>query len=242
MPNEKEISKWTKTLEDRYRNYLRTFFYFKDPALRESFNVALQAESEGDRKLIKGPFPESGYNFQQGVDTKVLAEEYFNTDSKDLSPALEVEKLYIHQEQAIKKVYAEKRNVVVATGTASGKTESFLYPVLFDLYQQHLDGKLSEPGVRALILYPMNALANDQRRRLGNICRYLEEQKSSFNFKFGQYIGTTKERKFGTEDDYESKRLPGELIYRKEMREDPPQYSFNQLFNVGISTDSTNRQ
>ena len=222
MPSKEEISNWTEILGDRYHNYLRTLFYFKDPTLRESFNAALQGESEGDRKLIKGPFPESGYSFQQGVDTKSLAEEYFNADSDNLLPALEVEKLYTHQEQAIRKVYAEKRNVVVATGTASGKTESFLYPILFDLYQQHLNGQLSEPGVRALILYPMNALANDQRRRLGDICRYLDEQKSSFNFKFGQYIGATVEKKSGKSDNYESKRLPGELIYREEMREEPP--------------------
>ena len=53
----------------------------------------------------------------------------------------------------------------MATGTGSGKTESFLLPVLSALTAEHAAGTLG-PGVRALLLYPMNALANDQLRRL----------------------------------------------------------------------------
>ena len=74
----------------------------------------------------------------------------------------------------------ERCNAVVATGTASGKTESFLYPILFELYRQHLAGELQSPGVRAMILYPMNALANDQRERLGRICEALHDGGSTF--------------------------------------------------------------
>ncbi len=75
--------------------------------------------------------------------------------------------LYQHQEAAIRKTTAGM-NVVVTTGTGSGKTESFLYPILLHLYKEYREGTLG-PGVRALILYPMNALANDQRERLGDI-------------------------------------------------------------------------
>ena len=85
----------------------------------------------------------------------------------------------------------------MATGTASGKTESFLYPILFDLYRQHLTGELEEPGVRALILYPMNALANDQRERLGKICEELRKSASAFCPNFGQYIGQTPKTRQG---------------------------------------------
>ncbi|MBY8854650.1 DEAD/DEAH box helicase, partial [Saccharothrix sp. MB29] len=67
--------------------------------------------------------------------------------------------LYRHQEQALHKA-AQGRNLVVATGTGSGKTESFLLPVLDSLVGEHARGELG-PGVRALLLYPMNALAND---------------------------------------------------------------------------------
>ena len=126
--------------------------------------------------------------------------------------------LYDHQERAIRAVNSDQ-NIIVATGTASGKTESFLYPILFELYRQHLAGQLNEPGVRALILYPMNALANDQRRRLEEICRDLDNANSDFKPTFGQYIGETPERGIAhAEED----RLANELLSRKEMRENPP--------------------
>ena len=122
-------------------------------------------------------------------------------------------------------MYLESQNVVVATGTASGKTESFFYPILFELYRQYLSGTLSAPGVRAMILYPMNALANDQRERLGTICQQLQAAGSGFNPTFGQYIGQTPENSLDdwrNAADREENRLPGELVFREEMRNDPP--------------------
>ena len=119
----------------------------------------------------------------------------------------------------------DQRNIVVATGTASGKTESFLYPILFELYRQYLAGELEEVGVRAMILYPMNALANDQRERLGKIFEDLNEAGSGFRPMFGQYIGQTPEdskdnRRNATARAEE--RLSGELVFREEMRSNPP--------------------
>ena len=140
-------------------------------------------------------------------------------------PALIDDRLYTHQERAIRATHVDSLNVVVATGTASGKTESFLYPILFELYRQHLAGELEEPGVRAMILYPMNALANDQRERLGAICRNLREAGSGFEPTFGQYIGQTpvnaRDRWRNAAARAED-RLPGELVFRDEMRESPP--------------------
>src|SRR5690606_26262794 len=100
-------------------------------------------------------------------------------------------RLYIHQEQAIQHANSG-HNLVVATGTGSGKTESFLLPILLHLYKEFQAGTLGD-GVRALILYPMNALANDQRDRLAAISQILSKHQSSFRFTFGQYIGATPE-------------------------------------------------
>ena len=92
--------------------------------------------------------------------------------------------LYVHQERAIRKA-VDGRNLVVATGTGSGKTESFLIPVLNQLLQEEVAGTLNQPGVRALFLYPMNALANDQMKRLR---RVLKDYPS---ITFGRYVGET---------------------------------------------------
>ncbi len=215
MHNAEELSGWTETIRQRYRNYLRTSFFFKEPALRTSFAVALEQEAE----LLKGPFPEPGRLFARGVSAPELAQEYLGSECDGLRPALLDNPLYTHQERAVRMTFGEARNVVVATGTASGKTESFLYPILFELYRQHLAGQLAVPGVRALVLYPMNALANDQRERLRKICRTLEHHGSDFIPTFGQYIGETP---YIAPADVAEEAARGELLGREQMRQTPP--------------------
>ena len=216
-----DIRDWPESIRQRYENYLKTSFFFREPLLRTSFEEALREEGS----LLKGPFPEPHRGFERGLRASMLAAECFPGGAEDLLPALIDQLLYTHQERAIRATHVESLNVVVATGTASGKTESFLYPVLFELYRQHLAGKLKEPGVRAMILYPMNALANDQRERLGAICRRLKEAGSGFEPTFGQYIGQTPENagdKFRNAAARAEARLPGELVFRDEMRQTPP--------------------
>ena len=71
----------------------------------------------------------------------------------------------------------------------------------------------------------LNALANDQRERLGEICKSLRDAGSGFQPTFGQYIGQTPE---DSKDNRRNaamraeERLPGELIFREEMRRGPP--------------------
>ena len=209
------------TIRRRYENYLKTSFYFKNPELRASFQSALQ---QGDN-LLKEPYSEPARGFTKVMNARELAKKYFPDKSGALLPALREDALYAHQERAIRGTHMQRQNVVVATGTASGKTESFLYPILFELYRQHLSGELREPGVRALILYPMNALANDQRERLGVICENLDKAKSNFKPTFGQYIGQTPEDVRDHRRNArmrQEERLPSELVFRKEMREGPP--------------------
>ena len=221
MTDASDTRQWPEIIRQRYESYLKASFFFKEPALRDSFQSALRSEGS----LLKGPFSEPARGFKTGLDARSLAQECFPGHSTDLIPALIDRPLYVHQERAIRAAHLRTRNVVVATGTASGKTESFLYPILFELYRQHLAGKLQEPGVRAMILYPMNALANDQRERLGVICRELLEAGSQFKPVFGQYIGQTPENSHdeGRNASFrEDERLPGELIFREEMRSTPP--------------------
>ena len=187
MPRAEHVQRWTDTIRSRYESYLKTSFFFKDRGLRDSFESALR---EGE-SLLKGPYEEYDRGFEHGTGAHKLAREWFPGAAVGLLPGLRNGSLYVHQERAIRAAYGERRNVVVATGTASGKTETFLYPILFELYRQHLSGELGEAGVRAMILYPMNALANDQRERLGEIANFLHDAGSEFRPTFGQYIGQT---------------------------------------------------
>ncbi|MGI6449171.1 MAG: DEAD/DEAH box helicase [Desulfitobacteriia bacterium] len=127
--------------------------------------------------------------------------------------------MYKHQEKALRKIIQENRNVVIATGTGSGKTESFLLPILNHLFIEKETGLLG-PGVRALLLYPMNALANDQLARLREILANYEE------ITFGRYTGET-EREYEAAFDkhikmFGKKPLKNELISRKQMWQSPP--------------------
>src|SRR5205823_10527138 len=76
---------------------------------------------------------------------------------------------YEHQAAAVEGSLVRGRSLVVMTGTGSGKTECFLLPILGKLAREaksHGARFGSTPAVRAIVLYPMNALVNDQLGRL----------------------------------------------------------------------------
>ena len=108
---------------------------------------------------------------------------------------------------------ADPRSVIVSTGTASGKTECFLLPILDDLVREvSTDGPLS--GVRAIFLYPLNALIHSQRERL-------EAWTSGLgaDVRFCLYNGYTRR----TEPPSQTQRQhPSEVLSRPALRGDPP--------------------
>jgi DEAD/DEAH box helicase domain-containing protein len=72
---------------------------------------------------------------------------------------------YRHQQQAWERLDTRAgRSTIVATGTGSGKTECFLYPVLDHCFRQR-----GRRGIKAILIYPMNALATDQAQRLAKM-------------------------------------------------------------------------
>ena len=103
-------------------------------------------------------------------------------------------------------------SVLVASGTGSGKTECFLLPMLESLVRERVhSGHLT--GVRALFLYPLNALINSQRDRLRAWC-------GSFgrDIRFALYNGETRE----SAPTHEKTSAGAEQISRQQIREDPP--------------------
>lgn len=211
--------KTTDLVRNAYLRYLKTIKPFQDDELRAEFARAI---SEQDM-LVKGPIVQIALPYQKEVSIQELVEEgllsplFRNLCSK----ALPYErKLFTHQAVAIRKAIAG-RNLVVSTGTGSGKTETFLIPVLNYLLREQEAGTLGQPGVRALLLYPMNALANDQMKRLRQIL------KKYPNITFGRYIGETPDSKKEAEkyftDTYPNEPVVGnELKSREEMHAKPP--------------------
>jgi ATP-dependent helicase YprA (DUF1998 family) len=205
-------------LSSIYRRYLRSLLPVRDPALAAALAACIVASP----LLTKGPLLEATPPYRTGATLRdLIGEGVLDPAFARLGgPALPLDRpLYLHQEQALRKA-AAGRNLVVATGTGSGKTESFLLPVLSALTAEHAAGTLG-PGVRALLLYPMNALANDQLRRLRQLLADAPQ------ITFGRYTGDTPERTGEGASLYESlnpgePRLPNELLSRQEMRDSPP--------------------
>ena len=106
--------------------------------------------------------------------------------------------LYTHQRAALKEVCSKKRSMVVTTGTGSGKTECFLLPVIEALVRESVNwrGRDRPKAVRALILYPLNALVEDQMSRLrlaldGPAARMWLAANREDRFTFGRNNGRT---------------------------------------------------
>jgi ATP-dependent helicase YprA (DUF1998 family) len=155
-------------LKASYIRYLKTAFPIQDHDIRDEFWKAL--ESQGT--LVKGPLLEATPEFLKGPSIEgMVSQGILNESFQNLcNPALPYKRpLYLHQAQAIEKSVLHKRNLVISTGTGSGKTEAFLIPILNELLNEEENGTLLEPGVRSLLLYPMNALANDQIKRLRKV-------------------------------------------------------------------------
>ncbi|AEF95226.1 Protein of unknown function DUF1998 [Desulfotomaculum nigrificans CO-1-SRB] len=210
--------KATDTISMNYQNYLSTTFKFKDPELQGQLLKIL----EGKGKFVKGPILEVTPAFQTGasiaqlIDEGLLSKEFMKLKTISLPVH---RPLYLHQEKAIRKLSAYGRNIVVSTGTGSGKTETFLIPILNHLFRQAEKGLLG-PGVRALLLYPMNALANDQLKRLRLLLANYPE------ITFGRYTGETEKSYRDAVEKYrklfKEGPLRNELISREQMWETPP--------------------
>ncbi|MFE9321891.1 DEAD/DEAH box helicase [Nocardia sp. NPDC052278] len=203
---------------DSYRRYLRSLLPVRDPQIAK----ALADEITASPMLTKGPILEATPPYATGSTLAgLIGDGVLDSSFRRLAgPALPLDRpLYKHQEQALRKA-AAGRNLVVATGTGSGKTESFLLPILASLMSEHARGELG-PGVRALLLYPMNALANDQLKRLRQLLADVPE------ITFGRYTGDTPEYARDAAEKFEllnpgESRLPNELLSRDEMRAEPP--------------------
>lgn len=212
----------TEKIRTAYLNYLKTIKPFQDDGLREEFAQAIEAKD----MLVKGPLLQIALPYQKGASIHDLVnQEILSPRFEQLcSPALEYDRpLYAHQVKAISKA-VKGRNIVVSTGTGSGKTEAFLVPILDYLLREQDAGTLSQPGVRALLLYPMNALVNDQLKRLRRVLQNYPQ------ITFGRYINvyetphTKEEAKEIFEKTYDQDEpfIENELKSREEMHAAPP--------------------
>ena len=227
-------------IKENYLRYFKTMYRFNDTDLDNRKNEELLKNFALFREPYLELLPEYNTTKVNGQTIKSIEEisqliikgfENDNSTTKSflkefIIPGLMSYAPYQHQVDMLIKAFVNKRNVVINSGTGSGKTEAFLLPLLASLYKEgrrwetphynnsdwfneqsqqqgympiQRSGENRKAAIRSLILYPMNALVEDQMTRLR---KTLDSDEVRLHFDnqdglngnriyFGQYNGKT---------------------------------------------------
>lgn len=179
----------------QYLRFQLTTSRIADPRLGAQVKSLIWPTTLDTSPLLRGPYVSINRAFVEGarVDSFV-AQGVLHPLLRGIIP---YPSIYQHQEDALRAAKAGK-DVLVTTGTGSGKTEAFLYPII-DRCLRVRDDPAAPRGVVAVIVYPMNALANDQLKRLRDLL-------AGSGVTFGMYTGDVKEE--AAQLTHEARRLP----------------------------------
>jgi DEAD/DEAH box helicase domain-containing protein len=181
-----------ETLED----YLDTTFRLSDIGFRRALFDFLR----GPKGIFRGPYVDVRLPFQKADEGTPIP--------LDIKPPFTP---YAHQLGAFQRLTTRGGNTpqhtLVTTGTGSGKTECFLFPILDHCYRH-----VGESGVKAIILYPMNALASDQARRLAQ--QLWKDDRLRGRVRAGLFIGGR-----GTHAESDAEHLVDQHMV---LRQSPP--------------------
>lgn len=221
-PRHLDAIKTFEHLREAYFNYYDTPFGLADPNLQDERRKLLDRDGGVFREPLLELRPEyegTGRSLADSVRAVGAAPELTEFASRGLLKG--VTGLHGHQEAALRAGVTPGKNMVITAGTGSGKTESFMLPLLSSLLDESRDWtgpsnrgpnwwkptggnfvtqRQSDAGraaVRAIILYPMNALVDDQLIRLrraldsDDVRAWLDEHRKGHRFYFGRYTGAT---------------------------------------------------
>lgn len=172
---------YTEKVTRSFLRYQLTAYRFADPRLHTQMRHLLSLDATRNSPLFRGPYVSLSRSFQRGVPVgSLVSDGILHPLIGGRTPA-GMTHVYGHQEKAMRAIHA-KKTTIISTGTGSGKTECFLYPIVSRcLWLKDAD---APPGISAVIVYPMNALAEDQLRRLRSLL-------AGTRIPFGMYVGKT---------------------------------------------------
>ncbi len=164
---------------DEFLRYIFSAFPLADPDLERRAKELFRAQTSLDIPLVQGPYVSLSEPFAEGSSVQELAER--GVLHHIMPQLIGYPRMYKHQQEVFE---AARRNgnILISTGTGSGKTEAFLYPIVDELLRERDQGITD--GLKAILVYPMNALANDQLDRLREIL-------GGTGITFGQWVGGT---------------------------------------------------
>ncbi len=195
-----DVPHLARKLHVQLERYIEAQYPIRHPAVVAERHALLETAGVISRE----PFIEGIPGFTGGPRYHDLALPPLVTASfeelSSLPSAMVPPRLYKHQAEALEAFLGNDRDLVVVTGTGSGKTETFLLPILVRSLEEAKTRPHSfrMPGMRALILYPMNALVNDQltrlRRLFGDqhfVSWFRQRYSATRPIRFGMYTSRT---------------------------------------------------
>ncbi len=181
-------------------DFLATTF----PATTPGFEFVMTDFLATPGKLAQGPYVSIGLPFR-----KYAGKPVFDWLEPGFVP-------HAHQARAFERLVGDApKSTLIATGTGSGKTECFLYPVLEHCRQQRAAGKR---GIKAILIYPMNALATDQASR---VAKEILSRHAFAGIRAGLYVGDESGEKSTTVRRLDDGRY-SVITERDRLREEPP--------------------
>ena len=158
-----------RQLQEGLSDYIKTTFPMTTPSFIGSIPNLLKTKDA----VLREPYVSVRLPFRVADD---MPEDFFRSIHTSYKP-------FLHQKKSYERLTGEDgRSTLIATGTGSGKTECFLYPILEYCYRHR-----GEKGIKALIVYPMNALASDQAKRIAKLIYESPELRG--NVTAGMYVG-----------------------------------------------------
>ncbi|MEV4421944.1 DEAD/DEAH box helicase, partial [Patulibacter sp. NPDC049589] len=206
-------------IDDAYLRYYDTAYWLRDPSLREERRALLERPELISTEPLIEPVLRyaSTDSIREVCATANLDSTVADTVAQMLFGADGHFRLRAHQAEAMQIALGSgpkgKRNVVVTSGTGSGKTEAFMLPILARLVDEALRSPVApeldawwaragswkparppagrDAAVRAMVLYPTNALVEDQIARLRLAISRAPRRGGGPPLFFGRYTGAT---------------------------------------------------
>lgn len=170
---QRTIVQTVQELQDSVCEYIEAGYHISDPGLVRQRNLLLRRLGTIHQRAYFETTPryETGQTFgsMPGLDEEFLGLLSTLNEPDDQGRRAVHDPPYEHQAKALEEVLVNGNSIVVTTGTGSGKTECFLLPLLGKLVHEAVHASeefQKQPAVRAILLYPMNALVNDQLGRM----------------------------------------------------------------------------
>lgn len=224
-----------KIFNEIFNSYLK-YINSGLPFFREEYNNERNALIKEDGTICQPPIIEivpkyhekaTLTDFCENENVSIELDEFVNT-GLFVNNTTQKRMLYDHQYDALKKAHIDKKHIVVTTGTGSGKTECFLLPVIADLVKESRSWSNDRKrAMRTMILYPLNALAEDQMIRLRKALNshkddksgaldWLDSKRHGHRFYFGRYTGATPVS--GTKDKAKAKLLEEKRLHLSDWK------------------------